>query len=176
MTTERSQQAWSIVSDVEDPELPHVTLGDLGIVREVRTDGAKAIVTLTPTYSGCPATEQIRDDVEAALSNGGFESDVTFAQVTLSAYKATHITQVSEELLQDSAFDIAGLVAEVMGTNLGVLENTAFVNGTGSAQPRGVLLDSTAGLTAASATTIASDEIIELSTAWSETTAGTPGS
>lgn len=78
VSTELRSHAWSIVADVEDPELPHVTLGDLGIVREVRTDGMRAVVTLTPTYSGCPATEQIRDDVEAALRNRGFEPDVSF--------------------------------------------------------------------------------------------------
>ena len=79
MTASDRARAWAIVAEVEDPELPHVTLGDLGIVREVHADGKRACVTLTPTYSGCPATEQIRTDVEAALRDGGFEADVQFA-------------------------------------------------------------------------------------------------
>ena len=66
----------ALVREIEDPELPHVTIGDLGIVRSVAVDGTTATVLLTPTYTGCPATEQIRDDVTAAVSRAGFEPDV----------------------------------------------------------------------------------------------------
>ena len=65
-----------LVRKIEDPELPHVTIGDLGIVRSVAIDGTTATVLLTPTYTGCPATEQIRDDVTSAVSRAGFEPDV----------------------------------------------------------------------------------------------------
>jgi ring-1,2-phenylacetyl-CoA epoxidase subunit PaaD len=68
-----------IVTDIDDPELPHVTIGDLGIVRDVRVDGTLAIVVLTPTYTGCPATEQIRDDVAEAVRAAGFEPRVEVA-------------------------------------------------------------------------------------------------
>ena len=68
-----------LVRDVDDPELPHVTIGDLGIVRSVDIAGDRAIVVLTPTYSGCPATEQIRDDVAAAVIDAGFVPDVRVA-------------------------------------------------------------------------------------------------
>ncbi|MFP5489612.1 MAG: 1,2-phenylacetyl-CoA epoxidase subunit PaaD [Acidimicrobiia bacterium] len=68
-----------LVREIEDPELPHVTIGDLGIVRSVEVDGHLASVVLTPTYTGCPATEQIRDDVEAAIRSAGFEPNVTMA-------------------------------------------------------------------------------------------------
>lgn len=69
------------VRDIDDPELPHVTIGDLGIVRSVEVDHDRnvATVVLTPTYTGCPATEQIRDDVVAAVTEAGFEADVHFA-------------------------------------------------------------------------------------------------
>jgi ring-1,2-phenylacetyl-CoA epoxidase subunit PaaD len=63
----------TLVREVEDPELPHVTIGDLGIVREVTVAGAVATVVLTPTYTGCPATDQIRDDVTAAVRAAGYE-------------------------------------------------------------------------------------------------------
>jgi len=56
---------------VPDPELPMLTVGDLGIVRDVELDGDEAVVTLTPTYSGCPATEVIRDDVTRAVRTLG---------------------------------------------------------------------------------------------------------
>jgi ring-1,2-phenylacetyl-CoA epoxidase subunit PaaD len=65
-----------LLGDIDDPELPHVTIGDLGIVRRVEVDGDTAIVVLTPTYSGCPATEQIRDDVTHAVRAAGYRPDV----------------------------------------------------------------------------------------------------
>lgn len=68
-----------LVRDIEDPELPHVTIGDLGIVRSVDVDGDRATVVLTPTYTGCPATEQIRDDVEAVIRGARYEPDVSMA-------------------------------------------------------------------------------------------------
>ena len=65
-----------LIREIEDPELPHVTIGDLGIVRSVTIEAGTATVLLTPTYTGCPATEQIRDDVTAAVAEAGFEADV----------------------------------------------------------------------------------------------------
>lgn len=69
-----------LVRDIDDPELPHVTIGDLGIVRSVAVDRERGVVTvvLTPTYTGCPATDQIRDDVTSAVVDAGFEPDVRF--------------------------------------------------------------------------------------------------
>lgn len=68
-----------LVRDIEDPELPHVTIGDLGIVRAVTIAGRTATVVLTPTYTGCPATEQIREDVAAAVTRAGYTPDVRMA-------------------------------------------------------------------------------------------------
>jgi ring-1,2-phenylacetyl-CoA epoxidase subunit PaaD len=65
-----------LIRDIDDPELPHVTIGDLGIVRRVAVEGDTAIVVLTPTYSGCPATEQIRDDVTEAVRAAGYRAVV----------------------------------------------------------------------------------------------------
>lgn len=67
-----------IVRAVDDPELPHVTIGDLGMVRAVTVDGRTVHVRITPTYTGCPATEQIRADVEAAVQGAGYEPAVEF--------------------------------------------------------------------------------------------------
>jgi ring-1,2-phenylacetyl-CoA epoxidase subunit PaaD len=62
-----------VVSAVPDPEMPYLTLGDLGVVREVSTDSPDSVrVLLTPTYLGCPATEAIRGDVAAALRDAGW--------------------------------------------------------------------------------------------------------
>jgi ring-1,2-phenylacetyl-CoA epoxidase subunit PaaD len=62
-------KAWDVLAAVADPEIPVLSVVDLGIVRDVveSDDGSSVVVTLTPTYSGCPATEVIASDVEAAL-------------------------------------------------------------------------------------------------------------
>ena len=67
-----------IVRSIDDPELPHVTIGDLGMVRKVALDGRIAHIRITPTYTGCPAPEQIRADVEAAVVAAGYEPNVEF--------------------------------------------------------------------------------------------------
>ena len=67
-----ADRAARVVAGVGDPELPLVTLGDLGIVREVRQVDDGVVVTITPTYSGCPAMETIRADILAALRLAGF--------------------------------------------------------------------------------------------------------
>ena len=64
-------QAWEVLQQVPDPELPAVSVCELGIVREVRAgpDGLKVVVT--PTYSGCPATEMIGSAIREALESAG---------------------------------------------------------------------------------------------------------
>ena len=66
--------AWSVLEGVLDPEVPALSVCDLGIVREIRpgAGGAGLEVVLTPTYSGCPATELIADNVRRALEAAGF--------------------------------------------------------------------------------------------------------
>jgi ring-1,2-phenylacetyl-CoA epoxidase subunit PaaD len=78
---DREQRVWEVLGAVPDPEIPVLTVVDLGIVRHVRwlvgTDGqAQLHVGITPTYSGCPATEVIRGMIAAALECKGFEGAV----------------------------------------------------------------------------------------------------
>ena len=54
--------------------MPVLTIEDLGVLRDVQVEGDRVIVTITPTYSGCPAIETIRDDVMLALTAAGYES------------------------------------------------------------------------------------------------------
>ena len=67
----RTQRAWDVLSSVLDPEVPALSLRDLGIVRDVREQGARLDVVLTPTYSGCPATEVISQSVVDAITAAG---------------------------------------------------------------------------------------------------------
>ncbi|WP_200868563.1 1,2-phenylacetyl-CoA epoxidase subunit PaaD [Ralstonia pickettii] len=68
MVSERLQRARIALEAVTDPEIPVVTIAELGILRDLQLDEAGTLVaTITPTYSGCPAMEQISDDVSRAL-------------------------------------------------------------------------------------------------------------
>lgn len=64
-------QVWHWLADVPDPEIPVISITDLGIVREVRYDGAQLVVTVTPTYSGCPATDVIAESIRDAMRTHG---------------------------------------------------------------------------------------------------------
>ena len=65
------ERGWAVLAGVADPEVPAVSVVDLGIVRELRAEAGGLVVVLTPTYSGCPATEQIERSVVEALEAAG---------------------------------------------------------------------------------------------------------
>jgi ring-1,2-phenylacetyl-CoA epoxidase subunit PaaD len=68
--------AREIAESVPDPELPMLTLADLGILRDVSADGDRVIVSLTPTYSGCPALAEMRGDLTLRLAAAGLDAEV----------------------------------------------------------------------------------------------------
>ena len=72
--------AWTALYSVMDPEIPVISVVDLGIVREVRTDNGRLEVVITPTYSGCPAGKQIEQDIRTALNDAGLSD----ARLTIS--------------------------------------------------------------------------------------------
>ena len=72
--------ARAVAAAVPDPELPMVTVADLGILRGVTAEGERLVVTITPTYSGCPALREIAHDLRHRLAASGFgEVDVRTA-------------------------------------------------------------------------------------------------
>ncbi|HST81830.1 MAG TPA: iron-sulfur cluster assembly protein, partial [Kineosporiaceae bacterium] len=73
-----------LVSRVTDPEMPMLTLQDLGVLRDVVVSDDRVVVTITPTYSGCPAMATMRDDLVHTLHENGF-GDV---QVKVSLHPA----------------------------------------------------------------------------------------
>ncbi len=64
------------VGEVADPEVPVLTIADLGVLRGVRHEGDEVVVTITPTYSGCPAMDLIRHEVELTLNSLGVPGHV----------------------------------------------------------------------------------------------------
>ena len=74
VTATTTQSLRELVADVPDPEIPVLTIDDLGILRDVRSAADGAIeVDITPTYSGCPAMDAIRDDITQRLTDAGHE-------------------------------------------------------------------------------------------------------
>ena len=67
------ERVYQVLSRVVDPEIPVLTIADIGILRDVAIEGETVVVTITPTYSGCPAMDLIRDEITAALARAGYE-------------------------------------------------------------------------------------------------------
>ncbi len=70
------EEVWAALDMLTDPEIPVVTLRELGILRDVRESARGLEVVITPTYNGCPAIQQIEDDVRSALAHAGIEAQV----------------------------------------------------------------------------------------------------
>ncbi|MEP1210015.1 MAG: 1,2-phenylacetyl-CoA epoxidase subunit PaaD [Rhizobiaceae bacterium] len=94
----RAARAWAVAADVPDPEIPCVTVADLGILREVDLIDGVAVAKVTPTYSGCPAVLAIEMAVEAALLDAGFEARIE--RVFSPAWTTDWITDQGREKLR----------------------------------------------------------------------------
>ena len=66
-----TETIWNILKNVADPEIPVLTVVDMGVVREVEVEDQKIIVSITPTYSGCPAMNEIESNIRWALEEEG---------------------------------------------------------------------------------------------------------
>jgi ring-1,2-phenylacetyl-CoA epoxidase subunit PaaD len=70
------QKVREILSEVKDPEIPVLSVADMGIIRGIEMDGQRVHVKITPTYSGCPAMDEISADIRKALTSAGYEPSV----------------------------------------------------------------------------------------------------
>jgi len=91
--------ARAIAAAVPDPELPMVTVADLGILRDVAAEGERLVVTITPTYSGCPALREIAHDLRHRLRQAGF-AEVTVRTALAPAWSSDWITAEGRRKLQ----------------------------------------------------------------------------
>lgn len=106
MTTAKAltlDEVWTVLDGVADPEIPVVSLRDLGILRDVRRGPQGLEVVITPTYSGCPAMEQMADDVVATLAQHG-EAATVVTQLA-PAWTTDWITDAAKDKLR--AYGIA---------------------------------------------------------------------
>jgi ring-1,2-phenylacetyl-CoA epoxidase subunit PaaD len=101
----RDQKAvWDIAATVVDPEVPVLTIEDLGVLRNVTVAGGTVTVDITPTYSGCPAVDAMRDDIVSALRAAGY-ADVRVRQVLAPAWTTDWMSEAGRAKLE--AFGIA---------------------------------------------------------------------
>lgn len=101
-----TQQIWTWLHDVKDPEIPVISIVDLGIVRDVSVseDGQSCVITITPTYSGCPAMIAIAEGIENVLMSNGIRV-VTLTTQLSPAWTTDWMSEVGKQQLQ--AYGIA---------------------------------------------------------------------
>ncbi len=99
-TDVQAAELWDAVKTVPDPEVPVVTIEDLGILRNVELVDGKAVVTITPTYSGCPAMDTISADVTTALDEAGYP-DAEVKLVLSPAWTTDWMSEVGKRKLEE---------------------------------------------------------------------------
>jgi len=101
MTTTKpniDQQIFDILGTVSDPEIPVLSIMEMGVVRAFKLENEVVEVTITPTYSGCPAMDVIGDDIKKALKDAGYESKVNL--VLSPAWTTDWITPEGRKALE----------------------------------------------------------------------------
>ena len=101
---DREAEALSILETVKDPEVPVLSVVELGVVRHVEVSGTAVTVTITPTYSGCPALHAMEQDITSALEAGGFQR-VTLKTEYAPAWTTEWMSEPAREKLR--AYGIA---------------------------------------------------------------------
>lgn len=109
------EQLRAIAARVHDPEIPVLSIEDLGILRDVRVEGQTIVVTITPTYSGCPAMDTISDDVRLAFIDEGY-ADVRVDLTLSPAWTTDWMSQEGKDKLRE--YGIAPPAARVDGSRL----------------------------------------------------------
>ena len=119
--TERA--VWAALAEIPDPEIPVVSLVDLGVVRDVAVEGDRVRVEFTPTFLGCPALEVMRDAMAEKVRELGGEPEV--AVITDDSWSTDRITPAGREKLRTSGF-APPAPREVGGPTLVQLQSGVF--------------------------------------------------
>lgn len=90
---------WSLLDAVKDPEIPAVSLWEMGILQDVTKEGDRLVVTITPTYSGCPAMTVMAEDVLAALAAAGYPDSEVVTRLS-PAWSTSWMSAEAQEKLR----------------------------------------------------------------------------
>lgn len=74
ITTSEMERARDLVTRIKDPEIPVITIAELGVLRNIEVAGNRLVVTITPTYTGCPALRAMEDEIHSVLQGAGFHN------------------------------------------------------------------------------------------------------
>lgn len=110
---------YQLLSSVCDPEIPVLSLQDLGVLRDISIDEKSVNITITPTYTGCPALEAMRADIESTLADAGYQN-VRVTQSLSPAWTTDWMSSEGREKLR--AYGIAPPTATSCGKVLGQIE------------------------------------------------------
>ncbi len=114
-----SKELLALLSSVCDPEIPVLTLEDLGVLRNISLDNGKITVTITPTYAGCPAMEVMRSDIETTLTEAGYQQ-VSVQQSLSPAWTTDWMSANGRQKLR--AYGIAPPATTTCGQSTGHIE------------------------------------------------------
>ena len=111
---------WNFISTIPDPEIPVITIEELGVLRDVEITPTKVVVTITPTYTGCPAMKMFEDDIISTLKKHSIDN-VEIKMIYSPAWTTDWMTNEAKEKLR-----VYGIAPPIDGTaDKGVL----FENG-----------------------------------------------
>jgi ring-1,2-phenylacetyl-CoA epoxidase subunit PaaD len=131
---EQEQQLWQLLEEVKDPEIPVLSIIDLGIVRDIKlsldNDNLKGTITITPTYSGCPAMDMIRMEIKMGLLQHGYKG-IEINQQLSPAWTTDWMTEKGKEQLKAYGIAPPSIKAEVHCPNCSS-SNTTLLSQFGS--------------------------------------------
>ena len=117
------EQIWNALAEIPDPEIPVISLVELGVIRDVAVDGERVRVEFTPTFLGCPALEVMRNAVAAKVRELGADPEV--AVITDDSWSTDRITPSGREKLRAAGFSPPAL-REASAPTLVQLQTAAF--------------------------------------------------
>jgi ring-1,2-phenylacetyl-CoA epoxidase subunit PaaD len=97
-----TEQVWDALAEIPDPEIPVLSLVDLGVIRDVAVEGEHVRVEFTPTFLGCPALEVMRDTMASKISSLGGDPEI--AVIADDSWTTDRITRAGREKLRASGF------------------------------------------------------------------------
>jgi ring-1,2-phenylacetyl-CoA epoxidase subunit PaaD len=97
-----SEKVWAALADIADPEIPVISLVDLGVIKNVEVDGHHVRIAFTPTFMGCPALERMQEEIADAVEHLGAEPEI---EVVLDdSWSSDRITSEGREKLRTAGF------------------------------------------------------------------------